>query len=83
MKLLNVDIVKIDGVFVKNLANDTSDQIFIKTMIDLARTFGMETVAEWVSDEHSVKHLTEAGINYLQGFYYGMPIDAAEYVSKA
>ena len=83
LKLLNVDIVKIDGVFVKNLANDTSDQIFIKTMIDLARTFGMETVAEWVSDEHSVKYLTEAGITYMQGFYYGMPIDAASYEPKS
>lgn len=83
LKLLNVDMVKIDGVFVKNLANDSSDQIFIKTMIDLARTFGMETVAEWVSDEQSVKYLTELGITYMQGYYYGMPIDAAEYVSKA
>ena len=82
LKLLNVDIVKIDGVFVKNLANDTSDRIFIKTMIDLARMFGMETVAEWVGDEHSVKHLTEAGIDFMQGFYYGLPIEAADYVSK-
>lgn len=83
LKLLNVDIVKIDGVFVKNLANDASDQIFIKTMIDLARTFGMETVAEWVSDKRSVELLTEAGITYMQGFYYGSPIDAAKYVSKS
>ena len=79
LKLLNVDMVKIDGAFVKNLADDTSDQIFIKTMIELAQTFGMETVAEWVGDERSVKHLTAAGITYLQGFYYGLPIDAAEY----
>ncbi len=51
-------------------------------MIDLARTFGMETVAEWVGDERSVKHLTDAGITYMQGFYYGMPIDAADYRAK-
>ena len=79
LKLLNVDMVKIDGAFVKNLADDTSDQIFIKTMIELAQTFGLETVAEWVGDERSVKHLTEAGITYLQGFYYGLPIDASDY----
>jgi diguanylate cyclase (GGDEF)-like protein len=79
LKLLNVDMVKIDGAFVKNLADDTSDQIFIKTMIELANTFGMETVAEWVGDERSVKHLTDAGITYLQGFYYGLPIDASDY----
>jgi diguanylate cyclase (GGDEF)-like protein len=83
LKLLNVDIVKIDGVFVKNVADDTSDQIFIKTMIELARTFGMETVAEWVGDERSVKHLTDAGITYMQGYYYGMPFDAAEYGKAA
>lgn len=79
LKLLNVDMVKIDGTFVKNIADDTSDQIFIKTMIELARTFGLETVAEWVGDERSVRHLADAGITYLQGFYYGLPIDAADY----
>jgi diguanylate cyclase (GGDEF)-like protein len=82
LKLLNVDIVKIDGVFIKNLANDTSDRIFVKTMIDLARMFGMETVAEWVGDQYSVEHLTGAGIDFMQGFYYGLPINADEYVSK-
>ena len=83
LKLLNVDIVKIDGAFVKNLAHDTSDQIFIKTMIELAQTFGMETVAEWVGDEPTVKHLVDAGITYMQGFYYGMPFDAADFGTAA
>ncbi len=81
LKLLNVDMVKIDGAFVKNVADDTSDQIFIKTMIELAQTFGLETVAEWVGDERSVKYLVDAGITYLQGFYYGLPIDAADYIA--
>jgi diguanylate cyclase (GGDEF)-like protein len=83
LKLLNVDIVKIDGAFVKNLADDTSDQIFVKTMIDLAQNFGLETVAEWVGDERTVKHLANAGITYMQGYYYGMPFDAADYDAPA
>ncbi|CAA2142533.1 bifunctional diguanylate cyclase/phosphodiesterase [Hyphomicrobium sp. ghe19] len=83
LKLLNVDMVKIDGAFVKNVANDTSDQIFVKTMIELARTFGMETVAEWVGDERSAKYLTDAGITYMQGYYYGMPFDSSDYVKAA
>ncbi|MCB1483788.1 MAG: EAL domain-containing protein [Hyphomicrobiaceae bacterium] len=78
LKLLNVDMVKIDGAFVKNVADDTSDQIFIKTMIELANTFGLETVAEWVGDERSVDLLKKAGITYLQGFYYGLPIEVDE-----
>ncbi len=82
LKLLNVDMVKIDGAFVKNMADDTSDQIFIKTMIELANTFGLETVAEWVGDERSVELLKKAGITYLQGFYYGLPIEADQ-IGKA
>ena len=83
LKLLNVDMVKIDGAFVKNLADDTSDQIFIKTMVELAQTFGMETVAEWVGDQRSVDMLRDMGITYLQGFFYGLPIDAAAYEAAA
>ena len=82
LKLLNVDMVKIDGAFVKNMADDTSDQIFIKTMIELANTFGLETVAEWVGDERSVELLKKAGITYLQGFYYGLPIEVDQ-IGKA
>lgn len=83
LRRLNVDMVKIDGAFVKNLADDTSDQIFVKTMIELARTFGMETVAEWVGDERTVRFLEAAGITYMQGYYYGLPFDSADYDKAA
>ncbi len=78
LKMLNVDMVKIDGAFVRNLTSDTTDQIFVKTMIELAQKFNLETVAEWVGDARSVDHLVAAGITYLQGYYFGMPIDAAD-----
>lgn len=78
LKHLPVDVVKIDGAFVKNLAVDSSDKIFIKTMVELAETFGMETVAEWVTDEECANILTEAGITYLQGFHFGFPLSADE-----
>ena len=78
LKHLPVDLVKIDGAFVKNLAIDSSDQIFVKTMVELAQSFGMETVAEWVGDEECADILTKAGITYLQGFYFGQPIRAED-----
>ena len=83
LKLLNVDMVKIDGAFVKNVVDDSNDQIFIKTMIELAKSFGLETVAEWVGDERAANYLIDAGVTYLQGYYYGMPIDSADYVKAA
>ena len=74
LKLLAVDMVKIDGDFVKNLCRDHSDRVFIKTMVELATSFGMETVAEWVGDAATADIVREAGITYMQGFHYGMPM---------
>lgn len=78
LRSLNVDMVKIDGVFVKNMAESMSDQAFIKTMIDLARTFKLETVAEWVGDAETCELLANAGVDYLQGFHFGQPISESE-----
>lgn len=83
LKRLAVDMVKIDGAFVRNLLVDTSDQVFIRTMVEIAATFGMETVAEWVADEDTAGMLKEAGIDYLQGYLYGMPIPAEDYSEPA
>ncbi|MEO1206724.1 MAG: EAL domain-containing protein [Pseudomonadota bacterium] len=79
LKHLACDIVKIDGAFVKNLVDDHSDRVFIKGMVELAETFGMQTVAEWVGDEGVARILIESGITYLQGFHYGMPMTIDEY----
>lgn len=78
LKALKVDMVKIDGAFVRDLAADLTDQAFIRTMVDIARTFNMETVAEWVGDETTVRLLTEAGVDYLQGYHFGAPIPPEE-----
>ncbi|MEQ1614573.1 MAG: GGDEF and EAL domain-containing protein [Hyphomicrobiaceae bacterium] len=81
LKHLAVDMVKIDGAFVKNLSADKADAIFINTMVQLARSFGMETVAEWVGDETTAQMLADAGIDYLQGYHFGMPVLTSEAAS--
>lgn len=79
LKLLNVDMVKIDGAFVKNLVEETSDQVFIRTMVEIAREFNLLTVAEWVGDQKTVDFLRDAGITYLQGFHFGRPFRADDF----
>jgi diguanylate cyclase (GGDEF)-like protein len=79
LKLLNVDMVKIDGAFIKNLATDPHDMVFIRALRDLATTFGMETVAEWVQDERTVELLRDAGIDYMQGFFCGVPVLSSDF----
>ncbi|HEV7600192.1 MAG TPA: bifunctional diguanylate cyclase/phosphodiesterase, partial [Bradyrhizobium sp.] len=53
LRKLGVDIVKIDGAFVQNIARSADDRAFVQTLIDLARRLGIKTVAEWVQDEES------------------------------
>jgi diguanylate cyclase (GGDEF)-like protein len=74
LKLLAVDLVKIDGDFVKNLVRDASDRVFIRSMVELAASLGMETVAEWVGDAETAEIVRAAGITYMQGYHFGMPM---------
>ena len=71
LKLLKADFVKIDGAFIKNVCNDAGDQVFVKSMVELARAFNMKTVAEWVGDAATARYLTDLGIDYLQGYHFG------------
>ena len=68
---LGVDLVKIDGGFVRNLASSPEDRAFVRMLIGLAQQIGLETVAEWVQDEASAALLTEWGCDYLQGALIG------------
>jgi EAL domain-containing protein (putative c-di-GMP-specific phosphodiesterase class I) len=83
LKLLNADLVKIDGAFVKNVCADTGDQVFIKSMVELAAAFGMKTVAEWVGDAPTAAFLTSAGIDYLQGYHFGAPAPPERWLGPA
>jgi EAL domain-containing protein (putative c-di-GMP-specific phosphodiesterase class I) len=66
-----VDVVKIDGVFVQNIARSADDRFFVRTLVELARHLNIETVAEWVEDAEAMRILTDWGIDYLQGHHLG------------
>jgi diguanylate cyclase (GGDEF)-like protein len=72
LRKLGVDIVKIDGAFVQNIARSADDRAFVQTLIDLARRLGIETVAEWVQDEESALMLRDWGCDYIQGRLIGL-----------
>ncbi|MGH7125027.1 MAG: EAL domain-containing protein, partial [Stellaceae bacterium] len=73
LRLLGVDMVKIDGSFVQNLGSQAEDELAVRTLIDFARSFGITTVGEWVGDEKTAKMLENAGISYMQGYFFGAP----------
>ena len=73
LKMLDVDLVKIDGSFVIDLATNPDNQFFVRTLVNLAQNFNLPTVAEWVSNAEEVEMLKSLGVEYLQGFYLGEP----------
>jgi diguanylate cyclase (GGDEF)-like protein len=73
LQSLKVDMVKIDGTFVKGMADNRDNQIFVRTLADLAKNFSLSTVAEWVSDPREADILRAFGVDYLQGFLFSKP----------
>jgi diguanylate cyclase (GGDEF)-like protein len=76
LRKLGVDIVKIDGAFVQNVARSADDRAFVQTLIDLARRLKIKTVAEWVQDEQAALMLRDWGCDYIQGRLIGLASSA-------
>jgi diguanylate cyclase (GGDEF)-like protein len=72
LRKLGVDIVKIDGAFVQNIARSADDRAFVQTLIDLARRLEIKTVAEWVQDDEAASMLRDWGCDYIQGRLIGL-----------
>lgn len=83
LKSLAVDIVKIDGSFVLNLASRPEDFLFIKSLLDLASGFGLTTVAECVEDAEVAEILSRQGVDFLQGYHFGKPSFEKPWLSGA
>ncbi|MEM8876619.1 MAG: GGDEF and EAL domain-containing protein [Pseudomonadota bacterium] len=71
---LGVDMVKIDGSFMSNLDSHEPDQMFVRTLIALAKSMDIETVAEWVETQKDADLLREWGIDYMQGHLFGTAV---------
>ena len=73
LQALSVDIVKVDGSFVRGLADSHDNQIFLRHLVGLAQGFGLATVAESVETESDAAILRKEGVRFLQGYYFGRP----------
>lgn len=73
LKEMPVDYVKIDGCFVKHLASNAKDYAIVKSVSDVCRVMGIETVAEFVENQEIIDKLEAIGVNYAQGYGIGRP----------
>jgi len=73
LKHLPFDVLKIDGQFVRDLPTSLVDRLTVGAIASIARGTGMQTVAEYVSDDETLHLLAELGIDFAQGFHVGRP----------
>jgi EAL domain-containing protein (putative c-di-GMP-specific phosphodiesterase class I) len=73
LKNLQVDYLKIDGSFVKDLVSNTNDQAMVKSMNEVGHSLGMKTIAEYVENDEILQILRDIGVDYAQGYGIAKP----------
>ena len=74
LRQLSVDVVKIDGSYVRELTAAGRDDAMIRHLVGLCHELGVATVAEMVETEAVAGVLRSAGVDYAQGWLYGQPV---------
>lgn len=83
LRALMVDVVKIDGSFVRNLALNDDNKLFIKSLVGLANGFSLTTVAECVETREDAEVLARHGVDLMQGYFFGRPDVARPWMGEA
>ena len=78
LKNLPVDFLKIDGSFVKDIADDPMDLAMVQAINAIGHVMGLKTIAEYVASEAVLDKLREIGVDYGQGYHLGPPRPLAE-----
>ncbi|MGF1698254.1 EAL domain-containing protein [Vibrio lamellibrachiae] len=82
LKKLPVDIVKIDGLFVRDIDVNEMDYVMVRSINDLAKQMGKKTVAEFVENNNIIDRLIELGVDYGQGYAIGKPMPLDEFITQ-
>ena len=78
LRNLPVDYVKIDGVFVKDIANNPGDYAVVRSINEIGHYMGKRTIAEYVETNEVLTRLKEIGVDFAQGYQIEKPRPLAE-----
>lgn len=83
LKNLNVDYLKIDGAFVKDMSHDQIDKSMVEAINKIGHVMSIKTIAEFVEDKETFEMLQKIGIDYAQGYYFSKPFPFEKLKSTA
>jgi EAL domain-containing protein (putative c-di-GMP-specific phosphodiesterase class I) len=81
LKKFNIDYLKIDRSFVRDLETDQNDRAIAEAIVVMAHKLGLKTIAEGVETEQQKKILAEVGCDYVQGYYFAKPLPIEDFLS--
>jgi PAS domain S-box-containing protein len=70
---INVDYIKIDALFIKNINESKRNEIIVKSIVSMAKILNIKTIAEFVENKEIYEKLKKLDIDYVQGYYIGKP----------
>lgn len=73
LRSLKVDIIKVDGQFIKGMLRDPLDDASVRGFLEVARVLGVQTVAEFVDEAAVLTRVRELGFDFAQGYFIGRP----------
>jgi EAL domain-containing protein (putative c-di-GMP-specific phosphodiesterase class I) len=73
LKAFNVQMLKLDGTFIRDVLVNARSQALVEGVVSLARSLGIETVAECVESTEVRDRLAQLGVDRAQGFLFGEP----------
>jgi diguanylate cyclase (GGDEF)-like protein/PAS domain S-box-containing protein len=79
LKLLPLDIIKIDQSFVRDILKDQSSIAIVQTILSMAKQLNLTTIAEGVETQHQLEALKKMGCHVYQGYLYSPPIKAEQF----
>jgi EAL domain-containing protein (putative c-di-GMP-specific phosphodiesterase class I) len=74
LRAFAVDMVKIDGVYIRDALKEPTDRAFLRAMVGLCRDLGVDTVAEMIETEEQAALIRDLGVTYGQGYLFGRPV---------
>ena len=73
LRSLPLDYLKIDGIYIRNILTDKTDQALTASMVDVAHALGLKVIAEYVDSEAAYAWLKNLGVDYVQGYWVHEP----------
>lgn len=82
LQQIDLNYLKIDQIFVKNIGIDSTSEHLIETTVEMAKRLSLSLIAEGVETEAQAEYLQQQGVDFLQGFLFSKPIPLGDFLQN-